>query len=179
MLSERRDNGTPKTEMETQLAFHDGDRGKQDKDGDEVVLPTWEGKVKPHIRCNRCRKRGHYANRCPLQEMKEAISAFGIESSDDKGYDSKHSNKFIYLTTKHKGVNQDMLLLSNQSTTNIMRNGKYVHNICRVNKALSMHYFKYSTQTNMMCNVPGYGKAWFHKKGAVNILSLAKVKQRY
>eukprot|EP00957_Ditylum_brightwellii_P165101 12569942-Ditylum_brightwellii.AAC.1 len=42
-----------------------------------------------------------------------------------------------------------------------------------------MHYFKHSTHTNMICNVPGYGTAWFHKKGAVNILSPAKVKQRY
>eukprot|EP00957_Ditylum_brightwellii_P077179 5864777-Ditylum_brightwellii.AAC.1 len=44
---------------------------------------------------------------------------------------------------------------------------------------LSMHYFEHSTQTNMMCDVPGYGTAWFHKKGAVNILSLSKVKRRY
>eukprot|EP00957_Ditylum_brightwellii_P183225 13956591-Ditylum_brightwellii.AAC.1 len=80
---------------------------------------------------------------------------------------------------KHKGGNKDMLLLDNQSITNIMCNRKYVQNICRVNKTLSKHYFEHSTQTNMICDVPCYGIAWFHKKGAVNILSLAKVKKKY
>eukprot|EP00957_Ditylum_brightwellii_P061196 4643419-Ditylum_brightwellii.AAC.3 len=44
---------------------------------------------------------------------------------------------------------------------------------------LTLHYFEHSTNTNYMCNVPGYGSSRFHKKGAVNILSLSKVKDKY
>eukprot|EP00957_Ditylum_brightwellii_P152036 11577053-Ditylum_brightwellii.AAC.1 len=60
-----------------------------------------------------------------------------------------------------------------------MGNRKYVTNIRKVNWMLTLHYFKHSTNTNYMCDVPGYRTLWFHEKGAVNILSLSKVKDRY
>eukprot|EP00957_Ditylum_brightwellii_P022696 1711885-Ditylum_brightwellii.AAC.1 len=60
-----------------------------------------------------------------------------------------------------------------------MCNRKYVTNIRKVNKTLTLNYFEHSAQTNYMCDVPGYGTSWFHKKEAVNILSLANVKNRY
>eukprot|EP00957_Ditylum_brightwellii_P120361 9183695-Ditylum_brightwellii.AAC.1 len=59
MLSERRDHGTSKTKMETQLVFHAGGGSDQD---DNVVLPAGGEKAKPHIKCNKCRKQGHFAN---------------------------------------------------------------------------------------------------------------------
>eukprot|EP00957_Ditylum_brightwellii_P043089 3264027-Ditylum_brightwellii.AAC.2 len=104
------------------------------------------------------------------------MSAFIIDYKEDEGYESGHHKKFIYLTSKHKRVSRDWLLLDNQSTTNIMCNHKYVKNIQQVNKTLTRNYFKHSTKTNYICNVPGYGTSWFHKNRMENVLSLSKVK---
>eukprot|EP00957_Ditylum_brightwellii_P162382 12365435-Ditylum_brightwellii.AAC.1 len=111
--------------------------------------------------------------------MEKAISAFGIDYKKGEEYKSGHHNKFIYLTSKHKRVSRDWLLLENRSTTNIMCNFKYVKNIRWVNKTLTMNYSEHSTKTNYICNVPGYGTSLFHEKGTVNILSLSKVKNYY
>eukprot|EP00957_Ditylum_brightwellii_P126431 9637703-Ditylum_brightwellii.AAC.1 len=170
-------HGTPRINSEPQLAFltNAGPGGGYK----EVVPLLGGGKPKTHTTCNKCGKLGHYANRCPTLKVEKAISAFGIESDEDKGYESGNSNEFIYPTSKHKRVSRDWLLLDNQSTTNIMCNRKYVKNIRRVNKTLTMNCFEHCTKTNYICDVPGYGTSWFYEKGTVNIVSLSKVKYCY
>eukprot|EP00957_Ditylum_brightwellii_P094845 7223083-Ditylum_brightwellii.AAC.1 len=122
--------------MGPQLAFH-ADGGYTQEGDEEVVPPMGGGKVRHWARCNKCNKKGHYTNKCSKDETKQVVSAFGIEGSDDKGYSSSNNNKFIFLTNQHM---------------------KYATNICKVNKTLTLNYFKHSTQTNYMCNVPGYGE---------------------
>eukprot|EP00957_Ditylum_brightwellii_P061455 4664551-Ditylum_brightwellii.AAC.1 len=48
-------------------------------------------------------KKGHCANKCSKDKMERAISAFGIEGSNDKGYESDNNNEFIHLTAQHIG----------------------------------------------------------------------------
>eukprot|EP00957_Ditylum_brightwellii_P105325 8029671-Ditylum_brightwellii.AAC.1 len=150
ILCKRRDNGTLRITTELQLAFYvEGEGGKEEDSGEEIVPPQ--------------------------EEKKEEVLAFLIEGEEDPHADkSDGENKFIFLTTQHRTVNKNMLLLDNKSSTNIMCNQKYVTNIRKVNRMLTLHYFEHSTNTNYMCEVPGYGTSWFHEKGAVNILSLSK-----
>eukprot|EP00957_Ditylum_brightwellii_P023849 1799117-Ditylum_brightwellii.AAC.1 len=77
--------------------------------------------------------------------------------SNYKGHNSNNNNKFILLTNKYCGVNKNCLLLDNQLSTNIMCNRKYVTNICKVKKTLTLNYFEHSTKANYMCDVSGYG----------------------
>eukprot|EP00957_Ditylum_brightwellii_P016148 1215922-Ditylum_brightwellii.AAC.1 len=64
MIYKRQDQGTPKITTETQLEFLAKGRGEEDGE-EEIVLPTGGGKVRPYITCNKCNKKGHYANKCP------------------------------------------------------------------------------------------------------------------
>eukprot|EP00957_Ditylum_brightwellii_P023434 1768872-Ditylum_brightwellii.AAC.1 len=109
MIRERRNHGIPRIDAESQLAFMTNEELGEGGDN-KVVLPLGGGKAKPYIKCNKCGKQGHYANKCPTLEMDKAISAFGVECNKDKGY------------AKHKRVSRHWLLLNNQSTTNIMCN---------------------------------------------------------
>eukprot|EP00957_Ditylum_brightwellii_P131347 10017458-Ditylum_brightwellii.AAC.1 len=174
MLYKRRNNGTLIINIKSQLVLHvKGEGGKEEESGEEIVPPAGGGKVRPYIRFNKCNKKGHNANKCLhlIKEKEEEVLAFIIEGEEDPQADkSNGENEFIFLTTCHKTVNKNMLLLDNQSLTNIICNRKYVTNIRKVKRMLTLHYFKHSTNTNYMCDVPGYGTSWFHEKGAVNIL---------
>eukprot|EP00957_Ditylum_brightwellii_P001237 96961-Ditylum_brightwellii.AAC.1 len=99
-----------------------------------MVLLAGGGKVRPYIKCNKCGKKGHCANKCldlSLPKSKDTgLSVFIIEEDDELGReDSGGENEFIFLLAKHKMVNKNMLLLDNQSSTNIMCNRQYVPNI--------------------------------------------------
>eukprot|EP00957_Ditylum_brightwellii_P170718 12994283-Ditylum_brightwellii.AAC.1 len=144
MICKRHDQDAPRIEMDPQLSFHAD--GGDPQDGEEEVLPpTGGGKVRPWVTCDKCKKKGHYVNKCPVKEVKLAVLAFGIEGSNNKGYNSNSNNKFIFLTNKHHRVNKNYLLLDNQSSTNIMCNRKYITNIRKVNKTLTLNYFEHST----------------------------------
>eukprot|EP00957_Ditylum_brightwellii_P202879 15332187-Ditylum_brightwellii.AAC.1 len=114
-------------------------------DGDpeeEIVSPAGGSKVRPFICCNKCNKKCHYANKCPglLKNKEDKMSVFIIDKEDDpKDEDSDGKNEFIFLPTWHKTVNKNMLLLDNQSSTNIMCDRKYVTNIRRVNWMLTLN----------------------------------------
>eukprot|EP00957_Ditylum_brightwellii_P116001 8849508-Ditylum_brightwellii.AAC.1 len=132
MICKSRNNSAQRIAVESQLAFHVKGKGTGDKETkEEVVPPAGGGKVRPYIQCNKCNKKGHYANKCPevLENKEEELSAFIIkEDKDPNNKDSDGGNEFIFLTTHHKTVNKNMLLLDNQSSTNIICNRRYVTN---------------------------------------------------
>eukprot|EP00957_Ditylum_brightwellii_P184512 14053919-Ditylum_brightwellii.AAC.1 len=136
MICKRQDQDTPKIPTKTQLAFlTKGGGGGEEDEEKEIVLPAGGGKVRPYIKCNKCGKKRHYTNKCPdlfLPKNKETgISAFIIDDDELGGEDSSGENEFIFLTAKHKMVNKNMLLLNNQSSTNIVCNRQYVTNISK------------------------------------------------
>eukprot|EP00957_Ditylum_brightwellii_P068516 5201337-Ditylum_brightwellii.AAC.1 len=67
MICEHCDQGEPRIKTEPQLAFHTDTRDPQEGDN-EIVPPTRGGKVRLWARCDKCNKKGHYANKCPLEE---------------------------------------------------------------------------------------------------------------
>eukprot|EP00957_Ditylum_brightwellii_P024488 1848091-Ditylum_brightwellii.AAC.1 len=114
--------------MDPQPTFH-ADSGDPQGREEEILPPAGGGEVRPWATCNKCKKKGHYFNKCPVKEVELAVSAFGIKGSSDKGYNISNNNKFIFLTNKHCRVNKNYLLLDNQSSTNIMCTRKYITNI--------------------------------------------------
>eukprot|EP00957_Ditylum_brightwellii_P070672 5371051-Ditylum_brightwellii.AAC.1 len=54
----------PRIETNPQLAFHADGGDPQDRE-EEILPPTGGGKVRPWVTCDKCKKKGHYANKCP------------------------------------------------------------------------------------------------------------------
>ena len=44
---------------------------------------------------------------------------------------------------------------------------------------MKIHCNAGQTETNLIGNLPGYGTVWYHPEGIANILSLAKVKEKF
>jgi hypothetical protein len=70
------------------------------------------------------------------------------------------------------------MLLDNQSTVDLFYNSALLKNIRQVDAYMDIHCNAGITSTNMVGDLPGYGKVWFHPNGIANILSLARVKEQ-
>jgi hypothetical protein len=76
-------------------------------------------------------------------------------------------------------VPKDWILLDNQSTVDVFYNDKLLQNIRKSDTSMDIHCNAGVTSTDMVGNLPGYGKVWYHPNGIANILSLARVKDEH
>lgn len=78
-----------------------------------------------------------------------------------------------------KKVNPNWVLLDNQSTVDVFYNRKLLVNIRESNHHMNIHCNAGVTTMSLVGDLPGYGEVWFHENGIANILSLARVKEKY
>jgi hypothetical protein len=71
------------------------------------------------------------------------------------------------------------ILLDSQSTIDLFCNKRLLQNVRATEKTVRIHCNAGITTTNQQGELPGYGVVWYHPKGIANILSLARVKDRY
>ena len=76
-------------------------------------------------------------------------------------------------------INPNWTLLDNQSTVDVFSNPAFLMQIHQVSKGLRIFSTGGSTTTDWIGLLPNYGWVWFHPKGIANILSLAKVKNKF
>ena len=76
-------------------------------------------------------------------------------------------------------IKDNWILLDNQSTVDIFRDGSLLHNKRQVRGSLTVHCNAGTISTNWVGDLPGYGTVWWHRRGIANILSFAKVVDRY
>ncbi|VEU33958.1 unnamed protein product [Pseudo-nitzschia multistriata] len=79
------------------------------------------------------------------------------------------------------GVNPNWILLDSESSCNLIANPDLLKNIRKAPKGQVMHIYCNSgvASTNLIGDLPGFGKVWFYKEGIANVLSLALVSDRF
>ena len=76
-------------------------------------------------------------------------------------------------------IKQSWILLDNQSTVDVFQNRALLSNVRQVKGFMDIHCNAGVASTNWVGDLPGYGTVWYHQEGIANILSLAKVKEKY
>jgi hypothetical protein len=74
---------------------------------------------------------------------------------------------------------KNLLLLDNQSTTDLWCNKEHLHNIRKVNGTCTVVTNGGQLTTNLKGYLPNYGMVWYHEAAITNILSLSNVKKKF
>ncbi|VEU34053.1 unnamed protein product [Pseudo-nitzschia multistriata] len=79
------------------------------------------------------------------------------------------------------GVNPNWILLDSESSCNLIVNPDLLENIRVAPNGQTMHIYCNSgiAKTNMIGELPGFGKVWYYDGGIANVLSLALVSDRF
>jgi hypothetical protein len=88
----------------------------------------------------------------------------------------KNTEVVMYQGNK---INKSWVILDNGSTVDIFCNGDLLENVRSTNHTIRVRCNAGVTETNMKGDLPGYGTVWYNPKGMANILSLARVSEKY
>ena len=165
----------------------------------EVPVPGVDGILHPNIICFKCQKPGHYKNQCPIAltqladdeednnntAVEDVSQAIPRDVKADKnvsfGFVQVAVSMFQEEQNRYKGLSRDWVLLDTQSNCDIFNNPNLLSDI-RVEEGpgLTLHSNGDGTVvTNMVGDLPGYGKVWFSSKSIANILSFSNVRKRF
>ena len=103
----------------------------------------------------------------------------GDELKDLLGNQTTISTEHIMQQSKGESICKDWLLLDNQSTVDVFANGRLLTDIQEVPIFLKILSTGGISKTNKIGYLNGYGWVWYHKDGIANILSLARVKNKF
>jgi hypothetical protein len=70
-------------------------------------------------------------------------------------------------------------MLNNQSTVDVFYNKNLLMNIRKAKTHMDIHCNACITSTVLIGDLPGYAEVWYHPNGIADILSLARVKDKY
>ena len=103
------------------------------------------------------------------------------ENYEDDEEDDNNNFNFANILCKQSPstVPQQLVLLDNQSTIDVFQNTDLFLNIRDTGKHMRIHCNAGITTRTLMRDIPGYGKVWFHTQGKSNIISLARLKEKY
>jgi hypothetical protein len=80
---------------------------------------------------------------------------------------------------RHGAIEKSWVLLDNQSTVDVFCNANLLSNIRTTKGSLVIHCNAGKANTNMVGEFDCYGTVWYHPDGIANLLSLAKVKNKF
>jgi len=101
-----------------------------------------------------------------------------VECVDNKTAHGTANSVTLNIDTS-KVIPKSWILLDNQSTHDVFSNPNLLTDVKCERRSLKIHTQAGRTVTNMKGNLRGYGPVWYCKGGITNILSLAKVQERY
>ena len=91
---------------------------------------------------------------------------------------STHSGTTFSMQCDHT-IPMTWILLDNQATVDVFGNATLLHNIHDTTTPLHIRGITGVQVITQQGNLPGHGLVWYHPHVAVNILSMAKLKQQY
>jgi len=96
---------------------------------------------------------------------------------------SSANNEAVLHTSLRRDIDKQMpstwMLIDSQATCDVFCNKSLLTNIRDASCTLNIHTNTGVGQTTLIGDLRGYGTVWYYPKGIANILSLAKVAERY
>jgi hypothetical protein len=147
-------------------------------------------KIPPDIntaKCYSCQKLGHYASDCPEPNKIEGTTMLMLGNGnegdgvlvEDWKSDCDSTGEFSFHIGDTKYVNPHWIILDSQSTADIFCNPNLLTNIRYAGKSINIHCNAGTSIATQVGTIKNYGEVWFNPNAIANILSLARVKERY
>jgi hypothetical protein len=147
--------------------------------------------------CHKCGQKGRYANECKNEKVEKEPEATVVTTTatgtpiakaddfDEAGHihikflqsASYADHRSVVLNQPAGTVPKAWIMLDNQSTAGVFYNKELLKKIHRSETHMDIHCNAGITSTNLIGDLPGYGKVWYHPNDIANILSLARVKE--
>jgi hypothetical protein len=129
---------------------------------------------KANITCHGCGKQGHLKRECPnKKEDKDQMHA----TIDEE--DNPDDGENLFVQQKSNGmVNENYLLLDNQSTVNQIANPSMLKNIRKSSKPIKIHCNAGMSKTDLEGELGGM-TVYHNPNGIANVLSLKSVAEKH
>jgi hypothetical protein len=158
-------------------------------DSEAVSFANVNGKIVPPeintLKCYSCQKLGHYASDFPEPNKIEGTTMLMLGNEDDGvlvedwNSDCDSTGEFSFHIGNTKYINPHWILLDSQSTADIFCNPSLLSNIRYARKSIKIHCNAGTSIVNQVGTLKNNGDVWVNPKAIANILSLARVKERY
>ena len=113
------------------------------------------------------------------REQKKFFMQVGAGSDHRSEWAPSIPGDYVLSQWGSRTVDPHWILLDSQSTMDIFYNRKLLRNICESGSWMDIHCNAGIMSTTLVGDLPGYGTVWFHEGGIANILSLARVKDKF
>jgi hypothetical protein len=185
------------------LSFHQSNKGVKRTENNHKDLTCYACGKKGHIALNCPDKQEVQNNNNRKTENKEQVEEAKSKSVSYKDEQKEHEsskkggkqggffqvsskcsitkieNELQFMNTAQFEKLKQMLLLDNQSTTDLFCNKEYLEDIQKVEGRCTIVINRGEIQTDLMGHFQNYGDVWYHPDAITNILSLSNVKRKY
>jgi Zinc knuckle. len=148
------------------------------------LVPGTNGKTVEHVTCHKCQKPGHYANKCPSDEAKDAPESENKVSthilSQTHAISGEAHTNHIQLTSPTAILDQSLILLDSESSVHVFNNKELLNNIRMHPEGKTLRVFTNGGHMDSeMVGSFGDVEVWYNPNSIANILSLALIVDEY
>jgi len=139
-------------------------------------VPGTDGSLYSHIQCFACKRKGHYADMCPRDDV---VQLFQTDDPDAKQANEDANFTFTSVGVRETPIPQTWVLLDSQSTVSVFCNASLLTRIrpCKVPLVVLTNGGRQTS--NYVGEVRNFGTVWYNPDSLANILSLAEVRCKY
>ena len=147
--------------------------GNPSDEGAMFAQSSGDDAWKADVTCFGCGEKGHLKRECPNKKNKEQIHANIVEEEDPDAGEN------IFAQQKSRGMmNENYLLLDNQSTVNQIVNPNMLKNIRKSSKPIKIHCNAGMSKTEFEGEL-GEMTVYHNPDGLANVLSLKSVAEKH